>query len=704
MNPPGQSVREAGELLSFVDRADGNGFSIVDHVERRRCEVSTSEPVAPEERPASAFGLPVDRVVSMTAARLSIPHTVAAYVRDPNGRPIGEITKGDERTFRERCYRIEFTAPIKLYVVVEAGFEITVTEDDLTIEFAERTAVTLGARTHHDRPAATVTTTEKPEDLMRAVSSFGSGLKTTSCERSYPTLRGHPPSIAYGDDCSVPDVLEAPNTGVRIEVPPEYGAVYAVSSLAYYLGATVAPGSDATIMTDTGFIHRLDGTDRGFEREVERVLKQCFFLDCVTRTEGHYPVDLHERNQIEDDVALDFPRLYGEPLADQLEAYLEVPYSVVEPHVPRWKLAAHVEPDPGSAAALPFVARDLATIRSREPTQSTERVPGTTESLGIDEFVRSRGSGRSKRRDRIDCGRSPLVRIDGTDALEDMWIGEGVPIGATKGMVEAFRNHATRTPSDGDIDITVVVNDSGMGDESRDVNRVYGSRDVLPFDVTVAEQLTTGELKDVLRAETDFLHYIGHIDEGGFECSNGMVDAGALGETGVDAFFLNACDSYRQGKRLVEAGAIAGVATLTPVPNDEAEEMGKKLARLLNLGFPLYAALDVASIGQEYNRYTSIGDSSFNIVQPEGGAATICEAKEKSENDFEVSYYTYLTGKSLIGAMTNVYINSNKYFLTSGKIREFELSKSGFEHFISMGELPVIKSSNIYWRHEDLYD
>jgi hypothetical protein len=54
--------------------------------------------------------------------------------------------------------------------------------------------------------------------------------------------------------------------------------------------------------------------------------------------------------------------------------------------------------------------------------------------------------------------------------------------------------------------------------------------------------------------------------------------------------------------------------------------------------------------------------------------------------------------------MTNVYINSNKYFLTSGKIREFELSKSGFEHFISMGELPVIKSSNIYWRYEGLYD
>jgi hypothetical protein len=291
---------------------------------------------------------------------------------------------------------------------------------------------------------------------MRAVSAFGSALKTTSCERSYPTLRGHPPTIENGEGLIVPDVLDAPDTGVRIEVPPEYGPVYTVSSLAYYLGATVVPGADALIATDAGFVHRLDGTDREFKGEVERVLKQCFFLDCVTRTEGHYPVDLHERNQIEDEVALDFSRLYGKPLADQLEAYLEVPYALVEPHVPRWKLTAHVEPGPDSAEALPFVARDLAAIRSRKTTEAAKTVQGTAESLGIDEFVRSRGSDRPEGRNRMGNVREPAVRIDGTDALEDMWIGDGVPVGASKGMVEAFRNHVTRTPSDGDIDITVV--------------------------------------------------------------------------------------------------------------------------------------------------------------------------------------------------------------------------------------------------------
>jgi hypothetical protein len=691
-----QSVRETGELLSFVDRTDGDGFAVVDHVERRQCEVRTSGPVDPEERAAEEFDLPVDRIVSVTTERLSIPHTTIVYVRDRDGRPIAEVMQGDERTFREEYCRIELSTPIKLYVVVEAGFDITVTEDGLTVEFEAPIELALGARTHHQLPATTVTTTTDPNDLMRAVSAFGSALKTTSCERSYPTLRGHPPAIDYGDELSVPDVLDTPDTGIRIEIPPEYGAVCAVSSLAYYLGATVVPGETPLIATDGGFVHRLDNTVRGFEGEIERILKQCLFLDCITRTEGHYPVDLHERDQIEDQVSLDFSRLYGRPLTDQFEAYLGVPYEVIEPHVPRWRLTAHVEPIAESAEVLPYVARDLAAIRLKEPIRQTGTADGTAESLGIDEFVRARKSSRPGARERSDAVPETTVRIDGTDAFEDMWIGDGVPVGASKGMVEAFQNHVTRTPADGDIDITVVVNDPGMTDESRDVNDVYGSRDALPFDVTVAEQLTTGELEGLLRAETDFLHYIGHIDERGLECTDGSLDAAEIRETGVDAFFLNACESYQQGKRLIEAGAIAGVATLTPVPNDEAEEMGKKIARLLNRGFPLYAALDVASVGQKYTNYITIGDSNFNIVQPEEGTAALYEINEETPSVYNISYKTYLTGKSLMGAITNIFIK-DRYFLTSGKNVDYEIEKRKFEDFSVRGSLPVLKDGQIYW-------
>lgn len=699
MSADGQSVREAGELISFVDRADGDGFSIVDHVGRRRCVVKTADPVNPKERPVNETDPPVDRIVSVTTRQLSIPHA-AAYVRRQDGTPIVEIMNGDERAFSEGRYRIELTTAIKLYVVVESGFEIAVTEDGLAIDFGGSVNVSLGARTDSNRPAATVTTTDDPADLMRAVSSFGSALNTTSCERSYPTLRGHPPAIEHGDEVSVPDVLDLPETGVTIQIPPEYGAIYAVSSLAYYLGATVVPGKEPLIETETGFVHLLDDDGRGFEGEVERVLKQCFFLDCITRTEGLYPVDLHEREQIEADVDLDFSRLYGRPLADQVETYLQVPYTVIEPHVPRWRFTVHIQPVADSAKALPYVARDLAAIRSKKPVEPAEGVTRSTASLGIDEFVRSGGS------DQPDCpdrnGRGPAVRIDDTDAFEDVWVGSGVPVGATKGMVEAFRNHVTRSPSDGDIDITVVVNDDGMTEESRDVNGVYGSRDALPFDITVAEQLTTEELKQVLKTETDFLHYIGHIDKRGFECPDGIVDAGELNETGVDAFFLNACNSYRQGKSLIRAGSIAGVVTLTPVPNEEAAEMGRRLARLLDFGFPLYAALDVASTGQTYNNYTAIGSSSLNIVQPEGGVANLCEIKNTLSNKYEISYITYLTGRSLLGAITSVTIQSDEYFLTSGMTGEFKLKKSKFVDFLNRWKFPIIKKNSVYWDHNNI--
>jgi hypothetical protein len=690
-------VHGTNELTSLVDHTDCDGFSIVDHLERRRCAVDTSGPVDPEELPASEFDLPVDRTVSLTTGRLSIPHPIVGYVRDRDGEPMAEITKGDRRTFREERYRIELTTPIKLYAVVESAFEIEMTEERLTIDFGGQSDVVLGVRVHHDRPAATVTTTDDPVDLMRAVSSFGSALKTTSCERSYPTLRGHPPAIEYGDAFSLPDVLDPPETGIIIEVPPEYGAVYTVSPLAYYLGATVVPGGDPVITADTGFAHRLGDDSRDFEKSVERVLKQCLFLDCVTRTEGHYPVDLYERTRIEDAVSLDFSELYGRPLADQLEAYLDVPYSVVEPYVPAWKLTAHVESGPGPAEALPFVVRELAAIRTVDSTDRDATANGTSELLGIDEFVRAQGSTRPEGDSGTITGHEPAVRIDETDALEDMWIGDGVPVGASKGMIEAFRNHVTRSPSDGDIDITVVVNDHGMVEESREVNEVYGSREELPFDVTVAKQLTTAELGTVLRGETDFLHYIGHIDECGFECSDGRFNAADINETGVDAFFLNACESYKQGTHLVESGAIAGVTTLTPVSNDEAEAMGKNLARLLNLGFPLYAALDVASTGQDYNDYTVVGNSSFNIVQPDVGVASSIQIKKKSES-YDAMYYTYPTNRVSIGSITKPLIdNVQKYFLTSGETGEFKLNKRELDEFISLGEFPVINKSNIYW-------
>jgi len=122
----------------------------------------------------------------------------------------------------------------------------------------------------------------------------------------------------------------------------------------------------------------------------------------------------------------------------------------------------------------------------------------------------------------------------------------------------------------------------------------------------------------------------------------------------------------------------------------------KKLARLLNRGFPLYAALDVLKLDQRYSQYISIGDSNFNIVQAREGVATLYEVENMKAKHYTLSYITYPTKKCLIGSMTIIFAES-KHFLTSGSNIEFEMEKSQFESGSIRGELPVIKNKRIHW-------
>src|SRR5699024_9950506 len=149
------------------------------------------------------------------------------------------------------------------------------------------TAVTVGARSYHKRPAATVRTPADPESMMAAISTFGSALKTTSPERAYPTLRGHPPAIELGDTLSIPDSFTRSDPAVTIEIPADLKYIYSAAPLAYYLGAELVASEELRLCAGESFEYTLD-SEHGFETEVERVLKQTFLLDCVTRTEGLY--------------------------------------------------------------------------------------------------------------------------------------------------------------------------------------------------------------------------------------------------------------------------------------------------------------------------------------------------------------------------------------------------------------------------------
>lgn len=668
------------------------GLAVVDRVERQRYRFDTPAPVDPVEAPADVVDAPVDAAVRFQTEALELPSVVPVYVRDDAGRTVAEVTHLDEVSLPAGTYTLDLGTQVKSYLAVEGALEVSADLERTRVAFDGATAVSLGARSSHERPATTVTTTSDPEEMMRAVETFGSALKTLGPERSYPTLRGHPPAVELGAEPEVPDDLHPPDSGVTIHLPRTLAAVYAAAPLAYYLGASVRPGATPRVTTTTGYEYDLD-TGLGFEREVARTLKRCFLLDCVVRSEGTGPA-IHERPAVEAAADVDLGALYEATPPERVAAYLSVSHDAVAEYVPEWRLVTHVDPTPTAVEGLPFVVDDLAVVRTRDRASSPS--PGVPAELDR-EFTRDDVVTRSAADDGA-VDPPEFVEPSADDSLEQAWLGDSVPIGASKLSTDAFQNRLDRDPTDGDISINVVENDPRMSEERDLVDAVYGDRDDLSMDVTVLEDLTTEELAAVLRADADFFHYIGHTDRDGFRCSDGKLDVGTMDAVGVDTFLLNACNSYHQGQALVENGAIGGIVTLNEIVNSAAVEVGELVARLLNAGFPLRAALTIAReesyVGAQY---IVVGDGGVTVAQPASGAPNMVDVVEIGDS-YEVEMQTFATDDHGLGTVITPYISDNdEYYINSGTIDSFEVSPSELHQFLQLEEIPVRFEGDLCW-------
>jgi hypothetical protein len=102
---------------------------------------------------------------------------------------------------------------------------------------------------------------------MKGISLFGNAMKTWSPERTFPSLRGHPPLLELADECRIPDTLSPPDTGIEMTVPAEHAWLYPAVPLAYWLGATVESGPPA--LYADGRRYPL-GTEAGYEAASDR--------------------------------------------------------------------------------------------------------------------------------------------------------------------------------------------------------------------------------------------------------------------------------------------------------------------------------------------------------------------------------------------------------------------------------------------------
>ncbi|WP_226007608.1 hypothetical protein [Natrinema salinisoli] len=678
--------------IEFTAMADAAGLEVYDSIEHRRLQIETPGTFSFDASGAESFGFPVDSTCRLETDTVTVTQPYSVTVHDETGRTEGKFDAGETARLEDRTQFVGLSGPIKLYCRIDAPGTIDIGVTSITITTDRETRIELGARSPHDRPVGTITTPPDVESMMRAVSAFPSALQTTSPERTWPTLRGHPPLIELGDRLEVPDAVDEPESDSTLTVPPDYASLYQAAPLAFFLGATIRPG-DRPMLETPRFEHPL-GTERALEDEIATLLKRFFFLDCLTRTEGVFQYDLLERSALEDDLPFDLADTYDCPLPQRLERYLEVPFELIEPHVPRWPLTAHVPSDPESATLLPFVVNELGIVRESHG-RTPESVPQPDPSSGL---VRSATTYRSSS---PVAESAPFVVPSVTDeAVEHAWFGDGIPQQASKATIEAYRNQLDHDERSESIEILLVCNDVRMIDEHDLLDGAYGNREDLPFEIHSEFGVDCDRLAELLTdGGYDFFHYIGHAVEDGIRCSDGDLDVRTLESVDVGVFFLNACRSYEQGLALTRQGAFGGVSTYADVINENAVEAGETMARLLNRGFPLRGALEIARTNAGLgDQYLIVGDGSADIAQSDGGAPMLVEFESRTGEQFDFSVQSYSTKEFKLGTATTSTLDAvADRHLTPGRTPVSRVMEEPLRQYFTWTELPVLSEGTLHW-------
>ncbi len=676
----------------FESNPDTSGIRIWDPIDKGSFVFHTPVPVSLERADTDTFPVPIDSAVRLRTNRLDVPERVDFNVWDSDGSVSDLVNPCDGDWHSEQVAYLEIpTSPMKLYVHVDCPLSIRERHGSVHIDLGEERTIFIGSRSHSELPVGTITVTDDIEDLMRAVSLLGSSLKTLDPERSFPTLRGHPPLLERGDEFSVPSNIVRPETEVRLVLPPERRYVYAATSLAYYLGANVVPGDAPRLETPTRR-YPLDGTGGfdGFEAEVSRVFQHLFFLDCIIRNEGSYDIPVQEREAVEPLLDFDCSSLYERSLAEQVDTYLDVPFDVTEPHLPKWCLTTDLVPSEANVGALPFIADELSLVRCPTPTT---HVQPAAEAPEIADFCRSTQTPAESE------GSTPAVSPQPTTSKEHVWIGDGVPVGGNKATVDSYRRRIDHDSSErSTIRVQIVCNDTNMNDEGK-VCEQYSFRDTSRHEVDIAYDLTVEELRTVFAADIDYLHYIGHVNHSGIECADGVLDTRTLDAVNVESFLLNACRSYEQSATLVEKGCRVGVATLSDVSNEPATKIGCLLARGLGSGLSFWSALSIAqSETLSGDQYVVIGDGSLTLCQPFSRIKPMLFIETDDDGGYTIRIKPFYPPRDSAGSMFgSVWDDDMTQYLQSDWIGDFHLEAETLDEVFREESMPIKYDGDLYW-------
>lgn len=587
---------------------------------------------APDPRPAitDLFAFPVDRAVSFEAEAISIPKYSTVSVRESSGEFVAELS--EDLTLPRSAYCFDVVGATKAFVrAVDVEVSATGMADGgaVEIEFDGPTTVTVGGRSLHTRPEATMAVPDDPEALMRAVSVLGSSIAEASPERSWPTLRGYPPRIGRGETLSIPGHLETPDAGVEIAVPATYADVYRVATLAYYLGATVVPGAEPELRLESGYVEPLPTEGPALEERVSELLGTALLLDSLARTEGYVPSERYEYERIGGKLSFYPPNLADRPMAERLMEYLEVDPGTVEPCLPEWPTTAVLRPGPSGMELLGHLAHLLAPVRVR----------GSPVEAGADD--------RGTLRDRSGPGGSgsptgavlpptaavvsrTLAVAEGTPSPDDVRL----PSGTAALDVAAYENLLDRSrPTKGDLRVSLLVDSD---ERARAFERAMGEPE-LPDGVGAWEVLvrpTCEEFRDRLGDPDVGLSLCSlPVDGSRVACADGVVDVAALDRVPTTTVFERA-GRVTPASASVEAGSFGSIALDGAL---DAERV-RTLVGLLATATPLAASVALARV-RAVAGVRLAGDPSAIAVTPErGGTQGVVRVRSLSETEHAVTW------------------------------------------------------------------
>ncbi|MEF8781271.1 MAG: hypothetical protein V5A46_11395 [Haloferacaceae archaeon] len=599
-------------------------LGITDLLEREELLLEADREVELSPALTDLFPFPVDRAVSFDAGRIRFPAHSVVGLRDGEGEFVESMLEPTE--YGAGTYLFDVTANVRTYVRVEdAAFSASGRNEDdsFVAEFEEPTRVTVGSRSLHTRPEATILVPDEPTAAMEAVSHLGSSIKEFSAERSWPTLRGHPPRLRRGERLAVPDWIDRPQTGVRIAVPPEYPDLYRVAPLAFYLGATVEPGDRAELRLENGYAESLSTAERSLAETVEDLLKRCLLLDSLVRTEGYIPSKRYEYRELGPELPFYPPNLSDASLSAQLMEYLEVKRSVLEPYYPDWSPTAVLRPGPADVELLPYLAHGLSPVRVSEESGGATR-PEKTVPYGYAD------------------GLAPAASSGGTPPATP----ETLPPSAALLSVEPYETAFDRPPAAPGEAAVALVADSPERKRRWD----EGLDGLADGDVAVGEVETVARpdcerFRRLFDGEYDLVYVGLEGDRDEVSCADGAVRLAELGGAKPRIAVFESGPSVAGVAPAVRGGGVAGAVVDRRVPVDRLREF----LEALSVGLPLAASARLTAVdGGGTARY--VGDPGSQLAHAPNRTPTHVVEVEPIEPDrYALTTHTEIAAANRLG-------------------------------------------------------